>query len=122
MKLVMGNSNKSKESRYERSFSTSRQNGSVYDMFTESIFNTSFIRAESDGSVGRRAGSQIEVNFSHFDGTIYETLDGDYLITAIHNHYSSEGENKVFRSIMDLYRPYCKKDSAKTKKFDKSSS
>lgn len=118
MKLVLGNANKFKENKYERTFSVSRQNASFYDVFTEVIFKSSFIRAESDGSIGRRAGNQILLTFNEYTGTMYEHLYGDYLITAIHNHYSAEGEQKSFRSIMDLYRPYCTTDSTKTKMFE----
>ena len=115
LKLVLGNSNQFKENKYERTFSTSRQNASFYDVFTEAIFKSSFIRAESDGSIGRRAGSQIMLTFNESANTIYEQLGGDYLITAIHNHYENDGKNACFRSIMDLYRPYYKVDSVKTK-------
>ena len=45
-----------------------------------------------------------------------QQLNGDYLITAINNHYENNGSaNKSFRSIMDLYRPYCASDSLKTR-------
>lgn len=112
--LVLGNCKLFKDNRYERTFSTSRQNASFYDVFTESIFETSFIRAESFGSIGRRAGNQIYLSFNNCVGTIYEQITGDYLITAIHNHYEKSGEKGTFRSIMDLYRPYCASDMYKT--------
>ena len=118
LKLVLGNARQFKDNKYERTFSVSRQNASFYDVFTEAIFKSAFIRAESDGSIGRRAGSQILLTFNEYPGTMYEHLDGDYLITAIHNPYGSYGKEKSFRSIMDLYRPYCAVDSMKTKMFD----
>lgn len=114
-KLVFGNSRIFKDLFYEKAFTTSRQNGSYYDVFSESIFDSSFIRVESNGSIGRRAGNSIVLSFFDPNGTIYEQINGDYLITAINNHYENDGVNKVFRSIMDLYRPYCMVDSIKTK-------
>lgn len=112
--LVFGNCNMFKDNRYERTFSTSRQNASMYDVFTETIFETSFIRAETVGSIGRRAGCQIFVTFDESVETIYEQVPGDYLITAIRNHYENDGKNKKFVSIMDLYRPYCASDMYKS--------
>lgn len=111
-KLVLGNSRLFKENTYEKSFSTSRQNAGIYDIFTEAIFNTSFMRAESEGSIGRRPGMSVAVVFNRPDGTIYERLSGTYLITAVDNHYEQSGSVKTFRSIMDLYRPYCRTDSS----------
>ena len=112
-KYVMGNYRLFKDNTYERTFSTSRQNGSFYDVFTEAIFNTAFMRVEADGSIGRRAGNSVAISFANNEGTIYQNLNGEYLITAINSHYENDGEVKVFKSIMDLYRPYCKADSSK---------
>lgn len=114
-KLVFGNSRLFKDLFYERTFSTSRQNGSYYDVFSEAIFDSSFMRVESNGSIGRRAGNSIVLTFFDPEKTVYEQLNGDYLITAINNHYENDGKNKSFRSIMDLYRPYCTVDSIKKK-------
>jgi hypothetical protein len=116
--LILGNANIFKENKYERVYSTSRQNASFYDVFTDIIFNSSFIRAESNGSIGRRAGNLLFLSFGNNFGTMYDFLIGDYLITAIHNHYENDGSNKQFRSIMDLYRPYYSIDSTKDKQHD----
>lgn len=115
MKLMLGNAAKFKENTYDRTYSTSRQNASPYDAYTSAIFDSSFIRAESDGSIGRHAGSQILLSFAESSGTMYESLGGDYLITAIHNKFTREENGVAFRSIMDLYRPYYMKDLGKTK-------
>ena len=114
MQLLEGNARKFKENKYERTFTTSRQNGSFYDVFTDVIFKTSFLRVEAPGSIGRRAGNQLMLSFNNSTMTIYEQMGGDYLVTATRFLYESKNGGNTFISTMDLYRPYYVKDSEKS--------
>lgn len=113
--IVLGNAMIFKDNSYQRTFTTSRQNGSVYDTFSKSIFDTSFLRVESEGSIGRRAGNSIALTFVDPQKTIYETIAGDYLVTAVNSHYETDGSKTSFKTMMDIYRPYCKMDMYKDK-------
>lgn len=112
--IVLGNSMLFKNTTFDRTFSTSRQNGSPYDVFTEAIFGTSFLRVGCDGSVGRRAGDSVLLKFNNSANTPYESLGGDYLVTATSSVYRNDGRASSFRSSLDLYRPFFQMDAYKT--------
>lgn len=107
---LLDNSKNDKTLKFNNCFTRQRENGSMYDVYNEMIFGSSYLHVEGEGVIGRKAGDMILVDFLNCNKTSYDRLRGDYIITDIRNRYirNNPYNNGVasFNSIMECYRPY----------------
>lgn len=98
---------------FSNQYSTYRDNGSLYDVFNNMIFDSSCMRVTTLGCLGRYAGSGIALSFKNADMTPYKHLGGNYVVTGITHNASRNGDEWEFMSIMDVYSPFMESDSIK---------
>lgn len=108
--LLLPDSKIDKSLKFDNCFSRFRENGSVYDVYNEMIFGTSYLHVKSDGIIGRKAGDPIYVNFVNAANSSYDRLRGDYFITDIRTRYRRrnpvEQGGATLNSYMECYSPY----------------
>lgn len=114
--IISSNSSIYDNVHFMRAASRSRVNSSMYDLFSEQLFNNAFIRIDAKGIISRMSGDSVYLKFVNEAGTPYELIGGDYTIIAIKNVIEKQDKNTAsFRSIMDVYRPYTASDTFKSK-------
>lgn len=102
-----------KELSFNSSSSCYRQNVSLYDMFTDVIFNSSYMTIHTNCHLGYNVGNNIRLSFNGSFGTPYEGMDGIYLITGVRHSMVKNSNGLLFYSDLSVTRTHMLENSAK---------
>ena len=106
-----------KELSFNTSSSCYRQNVSLYDMFTDVIFNSSYMTIHTNCHLGYNVGNNIRLFFNGSLETPYEGMDGIYLITGVRHTMIKNANGLLFYSDLSVTRTHMIENSVKSSQF-----